>query len=220
MSVLPPSQSVRRASVRFNLLENVHPRTLVVLVQWLDVASVPGVAAASETRLGKGSSTLGTSILGVLRRMKVVLIHSHGFVFQLGSVERRDSLSSTSVGGRSDCDKTSNLHSIALAEKKDLVELVIRENGGTPASSASATTSPLTANASSQAGSRTNTANTSSSSSSGLRGRDPVERYRSTFPKNYTESTHRAEWFSKFEGDKKEEDEEVREASFCTYYEH
>ena len=64
-----------------------------------------------------------------------------------------------------------------FAEKEDLVELVILENGGTPR--ASADTAPVT-------------------SASTTTRRDPIERQKS-FPKSYVASTHRSDWFEKME---------------------
>ena len=64
-----------------------------------------------------------------------------------------------------------------FAEKEDLVELVILENGGTRRPSVD--TAPVT------------------SASTNTR-RDPIERQKS-FPKSYVASTHRSDWFEKME---------------------
>ena len=66
----------------------------------------------------------------------------------------------------------------AFAEKEDLVELVILENGGSPR-----TADGISPNASAP----TTTTR-----------RDPIERQKS-FPKSYVASTHRSDWFEKME---------------------
>ena len=67
-----------------------------------------------------------------------------------------------------------NLIKVFFAEKEDLVELVILENGGT-----SVDTTPVT-------------------SAAATTRRDPIERQKS-FPKSYVASTHRSDWFDKME---------------------
>ena len=76
-----------------------------------------------------------------------------------------------------------------FSEKKDLVELVMRENGGIPTSSSSASATPSFA-----------------STHAPFAARGPVERQRS-FPKSYTESTHRSEWLEKFESGRAREND-------------
>ncbi len=70
-----------------------------------------------------------------------------------------------------------------FAEKKDLVELVIRENGG-------------------------GHSRTSASSH-----RNPVERQRRQAPSSYTASTHRHEWMAKMEKEDEEDEEDEDNSS-------
>ena len=85
-----------------------------------------------------------------------------------------------------------------FTEKKDLVELVIRQNAGSEAGSQQAQAPP---NASSATPSASNPGSGTSSSSR----RVPTERQKS-FPKAYVESTHRHEWLEKMENANQNED--------------
>ena len=72
---------------------------------------------------------------------------------------------------------------LLFPEKKDLVELIIRESGGGAPFTSSAPTSPTSASA---------------PTSTSRRYDAPVER-QTSFPKAYVESSHRHEWFEKLD---------------------
>jgi len=77
----------------------------------------------------------------------------------------------------------------SCVEKKDLVELVIRENGDLSTSQQQSSTS---------VGSSAGAGYSAGAVARGQSRRDPIERQKS-FPKAYTESTHRAEFLAKME---------------------
>ena len=92
-----------------------------------------------------------------------------------------------------------------ISEKKDLVELVIRQHGASTSSSSGGGVGvdpprppgPPTSNNSGEAAT-TSTASTSSSTGPPSRRRVPEERKKS-FPNSYVESTHRHDWLEKLE---------------------
>jgi len=99
-------------------------------------------------------------------------------------------------------------HKISMkdcVEKKDLVELVIKENGG----GSSSTNDPST-----REGSRTSSS-THPSNTRSTRNTVPVEREQQNFPRSYVQSTHRQDFFERFIADDETEksSQEQRENS-------